>query len=132
MKLSEYFEQAKGIGVLATADKGGRVNAALYARPHFMEDGSITFIMADRLSHENLQTNPYASYLFIEEGQRSVGKRLYLQKIKEEQNSELIDSLRRRGKYGDREYSEKKRFLVYFNIEKILPLIGDNEEIPVA
>jgi len=32
MKLSEYFEQAKGIGVLATADAHGKVNVAIYAR----------------------------------------------------------------------------------------------------
>jgi hypothetical protein len=132
MRLSEYFEETKGIGILSTADKKGRVNAAIYARPHFMDDGSITFIMADRLSHENLQANAHASYLFIEEGKRSFGKRLYLKKIKEEQNSELIDSLRRKRRYEDREYTDKKRFLVYFTIEKVLPLIGDAEESPVA
>ncbi len=132
MRLSEYFEEKKGIGILSTADKKGRVNAAIYARPHFMDDGSITFIMADRLSHANLQTNSHASYLFIEEGKRFVGKRLYLKKIKDEQNSELIDSLRRKRRYEDREYTEKKRFLVYFTIEKVLPLIGDAEGSPVA
>lgn len=132
MRLSEYFEEKKGIGILATADKKGSVNAAIYARPHFMDDGSITFIMADRLSHENLKSNPHASYLFIEEGKRSTGKRLYLKKIKEEQNSELIDSLRRNRRYKEREYSERKRYLVYFTIEKVLPLIGDAAESPVA
>jgi hypothetical protein len=35
MKLSEYFENAKGIGVLATTDASGQVNQALYAKPHF-------------------------------------------------------------------------------------------------
>lgn len=30
MKLSEYFENAKGVGVLATADAGGKVNTAVY------------------------------------------------------------------------------------------------------
>lgn len=132
MRLREYFKEKKGIGILSTADSKGSVNAAIYARPHFMDDGSITFIMADRLSHKNLQSNPHASYLFIEEGKRSVGKRLYLKKIKEEQNSELIDSLRRNRRYEEREYPERNRYLVYFTIEKVLPLIGDAEESPVA
>ncbi len=30
MKLNEYFENAKGIGVLATSDAAGKVNAAVY------------------------------------------------------------------------------------------------------
>ena len=31
MKLSQYFEQAKGVGVLATTDASGQVNQAIYA-----------------------------------------------------------------------------------------------------
>ena len=31
MKLSEYFEKTKGIGVLATTDASGQVNQAIYA-----------------------------------------------------------------------------------------------------
>jgi hypothetical protein len=38
MNLDEYFESAKGRGVLATADKDGQVNLAMYARPYFMDD----------------------------------------------------------------------------------------------
>ena len=33
MKLTEYFESAKGTGVLATSSASGEVDAALYARP---------------------------------------------------------------------------------------------------
>ena len=68
MKLEEYFDIKKGIGVLSTADIEGKVDAAIYARPHFMEDGSLAIIMRDRLSHHNLQSNPHATYLFKEEG----------------------------------------------------------------
>ena len=68
MELKDYFETTRGTGVLSTADGEGRVDAAVYARPHFMEDGSLAFIMRDRLTHSNLQTNPYAAYLFLEQG----------------------------------------------------------------
>jgi hypothetical protein len=40
MPLKEYFEKAKGYGVLATADAAGEVNAAVFARPHVMDDGN--------------------------------------------------------------------------------------------
>ena len=124
MKLKEYFENARGLGVLATADKSGKVNAAVYARPHVMEDGRIAFIMADRLSHANLQSNPYGAYLFKEEGAGYNGKRLYLKKVEETTDGDMISRLRRKSSYPYGEKSEGEKFLVYFKIEKELPLIG--------
>jgi hypothetical protein len=60
MDLKEYFDDTKGVGVLATADGEGKVDAAIYARPHFMEDGTLAVIMRDRLTHHNLQSNAIA------------------------------------------------------------------------
>jgi hypothetical protein len=65
MDLAEYFENQKGSGVLATADDQGRVDAAVYARPHVIDSETIAFIMPDRLTHHNLQSNNHAAYLFI-------------------------------------------------------------------
>ncbi len=124
MDLREYFENTKGVGVLATADRIGKVDAAVYSRPHFMEDGTIAFIMRDRLTHANIQSNPHAAYLFIETGTGYQGKRLFLTKIREEENSALIDTLNRRIYPADRERRMGSRFLVYFEIDKVLPLIG--------
>jgi len=128
MELKKYFEDAKGTGVMATADGDGKVNAAVYAKPHFMEDGSIAFIMADRLTHHNLQSNGRAAYLFLEDGPGYKGKRLHLTMLREEQDSELLYSIRSR-KYPPKEEEGKPRFLVFFRIEKELPLIGAGKEI---
>ena len=124
MSLSEYFKTTKGLGVLSTADSDGRVDAAIYARPHFLEDGTMAFIMRDRLTHLNLQSNPYATYLFKEDGPGYHGKRLFMSKVREEQNSELLESLRRRKtEYGNGE----DRFLVFFKLDKERPLVGDGK-----
>ena len=128
MKLSEYFEKAKGKGVMSTADSTGHLTAAIYARPHFVDDEAVAFIMADRLTHKNLETNPRAVYLFMESGEKYVGKRLYLTKTKEEKNTPLIDTLRRRESCPmDEAYLKENRYLVHFKIDKVLPLIGDKE-----
>ena len=125
MKLIEYFEKAKGRGVIATSDSKGKVGTAVYGRPHFINEKTVAFIMADRLMHKNLQSNPYAAYLFMESKERYVGKRLYLTKMKEEENSELIDKLRRKNVCPvDEGYKKGMRFLVYFKINKVLPLVG--------
>ena len=63
MQLNEYFEKKTGKSVLATSDDKGIVNVAIYSRPHFMNEETIAFIMADRLTHNNLRANPHAAYL---------------------------------------------------------------------
>jgi hypothetical protein len=128
VKLSEYFEATTGRGVIATADSAGQLTAAIYARPHFYDEDTVAFIMADRLTHKNIQSNPRAVYLFMEAGDKYVGKRLYLTKTKEEKNSPAIEQIRRRDSCPvDEEYMKQNRFLVYFIIDKVLPLIGDKE-----
>ncbi len=126
MKLSEYFESAQGVGVLATADAEGKVNAAIYARPHFLDpndEDTLAFIMADRLSHTNVQANPHAAYLFMEAGSGYLGKRLSLTRVREETDPEKIESLRRRCKPEECD-EETAHFLVYFHVDGIRPLIG--------
>lgn len=127
MELRDYFQNTKGRGILATADGNGKVDMAVYAKPHFMEDGMIAFIMADRLTHHNLQTNPHAAYLFMEETGGYKGRRLFLTKVREEQDTDLLYSLRSR-KYPAEKVEGKPRFLVFFKIDEILPLIGTGEE----
>ena len=121
MDLKEYSEDTQGSGILATADADGKVDAAIYARPHFMDDGTIALIMRDRLSHHNLQSNSHACYMFIEKGPGYKGKRLFLSKVREEQDSELLQSLRRRQYIVEKDES---KFLVFFKIDKELPLVG--------
>jgi len=123
-ELKEYFENTTGYGVLATVDANGLLNQAVFARPHIMEDGTVAYIMPHRLTHKNLQENPHAAYLFMESGPGYQGKRLYLTKVREEQDTELLYSLRRRTYSPEKEKQEGPRFLVFFRVDKILPLIG--------
>ena len=127
MKLSEYFEKTTGRGVLATADSRGNVDAAVYARPHFVTEDDIAFIMANRLTHKNLTSNPHAVYLFMESGEAFKGKRLYLTKRGEEQNPDLIDALRRKSYAMSHEDADFSEYLVYFHIDKVRPLVGSGE-----
>ncbi|SHO43995.1 pyridoxamine 5'-phosphate oxidase family protein [Desulfopila aestuarii] len=119
--LKDYFEKTRGFGVLATADSEGKVDTAIYSRPHFLEEGTLTFIMRDRLTHHNVQSNPYASYLFVEEGEGYRGRRLFLKKVREENNPELIEKIKRRRVEKE---SGEASFLVYFTVEKDLPLLS--------
>jgi hypothetical protein len=126
VKLNEYFQTAKGIGVLATTDLAGQVNQAIYARPLFLntdDEGTCSFVMANRLTHDNVGHNPSASYLFIEEGESYTGKRLSLVVIEEETTPEKIKALCRCTALGISE--EDSKYLVHFHIEGVRPLIGN-------
>ena len=126
MNLSEYFETNKGIGVLATSDSSGLVDAAIYSRPHFLEgEDTLAFIMRDKYSHQNVTSNPHACYIFIEKGEGYKGVRIYLTKIKEENDPEKIRSISRRHSNESLGNDGEKSYLVYFRIENVRSLVGD-------
>jgi hypothetical protein len=128
MNLSEYFENRTGRGVLATADADGKVDVAVYSRPHFIDEETVAYIMTDRLTHKNLQSNPHAAYIFMESGEGYTGKRLYLTKIKEETDPEVISKIRWRKTYtAPEDEKTKTRYLVYFRIDKVIELIGEGK-----
>ena len=127
MKLSEYMDNVSGKGVLATADAEGKVDAAIYSKPQILEDGTLVFIMRDHLTHHNIVSNPHATYLFIEEGPHYKGIRLFLKKLREDTDPELIAGMTRRNLTPEQDKARGPKFLVYFALEKILPLIGSGE-----
>ncbi len=125
MNLTEYFKNTKGRGILATADAEGKVNAAVYSRPKVIDEQTVAFIMRDRLTHANVQSNPHAAFLFIEEGSGGYeGIRLYLTKESEEEDSERLYALRRSDHSAIRESREERGplFLVLFKIDRVIAL----------
>ena len=124
MNLYDYFENTEGTGVLATADGNGYVDVAIYARPHVTDEQTVAFIMNERLSYQNITSNPKAAYLFLEDCPGYKGKRLYLTKIKEETDRKLIDSMRGR-KTEKYQEGDLKKHLVYFRVNRIRALLGE-------
>jgi hypothetical protein len=127
MTLKEYFDEKKGVGVMATSNAEGKVDTAIYSSPHVFDDGTLAFIMRERLTHLNVQSNPYGSYIFIEEGMGRKGLRVFLKKFKEDSNPDLIAAMTRRYLTPEEDREKGPKFLVYFRVEKILPLIGSGD-----
>ena len=124
MNLRDYFESTEGIGVLGTADAEGRVDLAIYARPHVVDDESVALIMSDRTSHDNIAANPHAAYLFVEAGKGYKGKRLYLTRTHEETDPDRIEAVRRGARKGH-DRGDAPKFLVHFKVDNVRPLVGD-------
>lgn len=123
MDLAQYFDKAKGVGVLGTADPQGKVDLAIYARPHIIDEHTVAFLMRDRRSHANVAGNPYAAYLFIEQAEGYRGLRLYLTRTAEEDDPKKVEAMRRRSRRDEGE-AEQKVFLVHFRVDEVRPLVG--------
>lgn len=127
MKLNEYMQKTTGTGVLSTVDRFGVVNSAIYSRPHYLSKGIVAFIMRERRTFSNLQDTDSASFLFKEEGSDYSGVRLALRKIGEGKDQKQINAMYRRCLTDEEDAARGPKHLVYFQVEQILPLIGDTK-----
>lgn len=126
MDLAHFFESSEGIGVLATCGPGGKVNQAVYSKPFVLDESTVAFVMDHKTSHRNLLSHLKASYLFIEEGAGYKGIRLHLTKKREEKNASLIEVLRVKQPCIFSKEDDSEKFLVFFEVDKIRPLIGES------
>lgn len=124
MSLSEYFQSTEGIGILATCDSDGNVDLAIYSRPYVIDENKIAFSMLDRTSFSNIESNPKAAYMYIEQGQGYNGKRLYLTKTGEEANQQRIEEIKSQRPRKHPGTADVAKHFVYFSIEKTRPIVG--------
>lgn len=126
MSLSEYFENIKGVGILATSDTEGNVNSAIYSRPYIIDENTVAFSMLERVSYANIQSNPRAAYMYIEQGEGYNGKRMYLTMTGEEKDPERIETIKKQHEKA-KDYDGKVRHLIYFSVDRTRPLVGSFE-----
>jgi len=127
MSLSDYFENVQGMGILATADSDGMVDLAVYAKPHVIDDTTVAFVMQERLTHQNLKSNPNAAYMFVEKGDGYKGKRLYLTKLREETNTSLVEKFRKEQPEICSVQDDSNKYLVHFQVDNVWPLVGNKK-----
>ena len=126
MTLKDYFESRSGICILSSADRSGKVTTAVYSAPRVMEDGMVCFIMRERLTYRNILDNPHAACMYIEHGGGYQGIRLFLAKVREVNDQDLIARMTRRNLTPEEDRSKGPKHLVIFRVDKILPLVGDS------
>jgi hypothetical protein len=127
MKLKEYFDSTNGLCILSSAGRDGKVTTAIYSAPRVMEDGSVAFIMRERLTHRNVRENPHAACIFVEHGGGYRGIRLFLTMLREENDPGLITRMTRRHLTPEEDRQKGPKHLVVFKVDRILPLVGTEE-----
>jgi len=126
MDLKQYFSDTNGTGVIATADSNGKVDAAIYAKPYVLDEKTVVFITADRLTRKNLKSNPRAAFLFMEAVEGFSGKRLFLTMTREssgegESEAGLVEWYEK----SKEAYPKETLYLAYFRVDEVLPLVSE-------
>ena len=96
-QVMEMFNKKTRIGALATTNKNGDVNTAVFGSPRMIDENTVIMAIGDNRSYQYLQENPKASFIVIEPGESSTewkGARLYLEIDAFERYGELLDSFR--------------------------------------
>ncbi|BBO78178.1 pyridoxamine 5'-phosphate oxidase [Desulfosarcina widdelii] len=122
------FNKETRIGALATANKQGEVNAAVFGSPRMIDEDTVIMAIGDNRSYRNLQENPKASFIVVEPGQAPAtwkGVRLYLEVDSMERYGELLDSFREkiRELAGDRSANAIVA-AIRFKVTEVRPLIA--------
>ena len=127
-QVMRMFNKKTRIGALATADKNGNVDAAVFGSPRMIDEDTVIMAIGDNRSFQNLQENPKASFIVIEPGESPTewkGARLYLELDSFERYGELLDSFREkiREMAGDRSANAIVA-AIRFKITDVRPLVA--------
>lgn len=127
-QVMEMFNRENRIGVLATADSNGDVNAAVFGSPRMIDEDTVIMAIGENRSFKNLQENPKASFIVVEPGQTPTswkGVRLYLEVDSFERYGEVLDSFREniRKVAGDSS-ADAIQAAIRFKVVDIRPLIA--------
>ena len=94
MNLSELFANP-GLGVMSTSSSDGKVNSAVYARPHVIDETTLVWGMTDKRTYQNLTRNRHAAFLFKLNNPGFSGVRLTLELIRTEEEGDLLVTIKK-------------------------------------
>jgi len=83
-ELMELFNKYPRIGALATANREGDVNVAVFGSPRMVDENTIVMGIGNNRSFRNLQRNPKAVFIVMEPGETVMdwkGARVYLEAV---------------------------------------------------
>jgi predicted pyridoxine 5'-phosphate oxidase superfamily flavin-nucleotide-binding protein len=127
-KIMEMFNRATRIGALATANKAGEVNVAVFGSPRMIDENTVVMGIGENRSFRNLQENPKASFIVIEPGGSPAewgGARMYLEVDEFERYGEVIDSIRAKiRKVAGNKSADAVVAAIRFKVTDVRPLIA--------
>ncbi len=122
--LEELFKK-EGTGIMATADKEGWVNMAIYSPPVVTPEDLLVFAATERLTYKNLKENPRAMFMYLTDEAGWGGARIRLYLTKDETSGAILEQLKERfERMGYSALALQIKHALYFRVEEIRPIKG--------
>ena len=125
-KVKGFLQEEGRSNVLATTDKSGKVNLAVFGSLALADDETVVVMVGDNRTYSNLKENPFATCLVTlhgKTGMQQEGCRVYLKVRSMEDEGKMFDEIKGkvRAKVGDA--AEMLKHLVWFDIEEVRPIL---------
>lgn len=123
----ELVNDPSRVGVLATTDRAGNPNVAVFGTPHMPDDLTLVMGLGETRTAQNLLETGRAVFMSVIGGGMSAdttGARIYLKVRVMEKEGPNLDMIREkvRSIAGDRP-AARIRYAVFFDVESTRPLI---------
>jgi hypothetical protein len=123
MKLVDMFPSG-GRGVIATSDASGKVNIAVYAKPHIVDEKTVAWGMTEGRSWACVKENARAAYLYMNPGPGYAGVRLSLFLKEFRESGDMLETIRKNtAEIVSPAAAEAVRHVAFFEVEEVRPLI---------
>lgn len=126
-KLMDYFNKQPRIGLLSSASKEGKVDAAIFGSPMMVDEKTVVMGLAQNRTFAYLQENPNAVYTIVEEGETIMdwkGLRVYLKMKEYATSGEMLDNYRKQiANVAGEEAAAMIHASVTFEVTEVRPLI---------
>ncbi len=126
-KLMEYFNKAPRLGTLSTADKTGKIDAAVLGSPRMTDEKTVVAGLGKNRTLANLQQNKNAVYLVMEPGKTLPewkGVRVYMKAKSIATSGPALESYKAEmAKAAGKQVADMMAAVVNFEITEVRPLI---------
>lgn len=126
-ELIEMFNRRPRIGALATSNKEGDVNAAVFGSPRMIDEDTVVMGIGENRSFRNLQRNPKAVFIVMEPGETVrdwKGARVYLEAVDMETEGEFVDQVKQNiAKAAGQQAADMIHAAIRFKITDVRPIV---------
>ncbi|MCC7556524.1 MULTISPECIES: pyridoxamine 5'-phosphate oxidase [Methanoculleus] len=126
-KLMDYFNKQPRIGLLSSANKEGKVDAAIFGSPMMLDEKTVVMGLGENRTFEYLQENPNAVYTIVEQGETIMdwkGLRVYLKMKEYATSGETLETYKKQvAKVAGEDAAAMIHATVTFEVTEIRPLI---------
>jgi hypothetical protein len=123
----DYFNKQPRIGILSTANKEGKVDAAIFGSPMMVDEKTVVMGLGENRTFTYLQENPNAVFTIVEEGEGFMdwkGLRVYLKMKEYATSGETLETYKKQvARAAGEDAAAMIHASVTFEVAEVRPLI---------